>query len=255
MPVSYRRGFTLVELLVVIGIIALLISMLLPALNRAREAAKTVLCLSQLRQVGTASALYVNESRGYLVPCYTWPATPDGDRIHQFLQRYLPNQGNKTVWTCPNAIPGVNDEFPMTYGANQGVHVFHTTVLPTLAPQARVTRIRRPAETIALADASQSSGVYTSGGWLDNSGYPGAPFLQAPNTYSDPNDAPVAAALMDTSLNSLPGWEDRDRLGSNYHGRWRHGGNRLINVVFVDGHAASFPKNELTYRNLARNPG
>src|SRR5690606_23158292 len=56
-----RAAFTLVELLVVIGIIAIMISLLLPALKKAREAARTATCLSQLRQVGLTIQFYTNE--------------------------------------------------------------------------------------------------------------------------------------------------------------------------------------------------
>src|SRR5437016_5753758 len=59
-----KTGFTLVELLVVIGIIALLISILLPSLNRARETANRVKCGSNMRQIGQAVLLYANENKG-----------------------------------------------------------------------------------------------------------------------------------------------------------------------------------------------
>jgi prepilin-type N-terminal cleavage/methylation domain-containing protein len=59
-----RRAFTLVELLVVIGIIAVLVAILLPALTRARTQAKNVQCKSQLRNLGQALVLYANENKG-----------------------------------------------------------------------------------------------------------------------------------------------------------------------------------------------
>ncbi|HTL29920.1 MAG TPA: type II secretion system protein [Tepidisphaeraceae bacterium] len=62
----HKRGFTLVELLVVIGIIAVLISMLLPALTKVRQQAESTQCLSQLRSIGQVLYIYANQNHGYL---------------------------------------------------------------------------------------------------------------------------------------------------------------------------------------------
>jgi len=73
-----RRAFTLTELLVVIGLIAVLISLLLPAVGKARSAANSTACIANLRQMGTAWTMYLSESRARL-PAYVayTPATPD----------------------------------------------------------------------------------------------------------------------------------------------------------------------------------
>src|SRR3954466_5030347 len=76
------RAFTLVELLVVIGIIALLLAILLPALSRARESANRAVCLSNVRQVATAFISYTADNRGSLPFCALAGANPlDADWV------------------------------------------------------------------------------------------------------------------------------------------------------------------------------
>ena len=87
---TQRRGFTLVELLVVIGIIAVLIAILLPVLSKARKAAASSKCLSNLRQIMQATLMYANDHQGFLpyAGCGDAPGTPKGG---QYLANCLYN--------------------------------------------------------------------------------------------------------------------------------------------------------------------
>src|SRR4051794_9440070 len=69
---SRSRAFSLIELIVVIGIIAILIGMLLPALSRAREAARQIQCASQLRQLGVGFMNYAAQNHGWLPSWSGW---------------------------------------------------------------------------------------------------------------------------------------------------------------------------------------
>src|SRR5258708_6086132 len=119
---SRRRAFTLVELLVVIGIIALLISILLPALNAVREQANAAKCLSNMRQIGQAQAAYAVDYRGYVLPAgYLFPTgNPNGYNTENYATllvnfNYLqaqsviggitaPPSATNNVFFCPSGM-------------------------------------------------------------------------------------------------------------------------------------------------------
>jgi prepilin-type N-terminal cleavage/methylation domain-containing protein/prepilin-type processing-associated H-X9-DG protein len=105
------RGFTLVELLVVIGIVVLLVSILLPAVSAARERSRRTACLSNLRQIGMAFIMYAGESRGRY-PNANPPLTaksyvPTNQLLTYVANRYL--SGTPAVFHCPSDRDPVPD--------------------------------------------------------------------------------------------------------------------------------------------------
>lgn len=97
---SLRRAFTLVELLVVIGIITVLIGMLLPALGKARGAAESVACESNLRQCGMSIYMYANDNRGALFPSKLGTNVDIYARWPMLM--FKPAKPNPPVMLCPS---------------------------------------------------------------------------------------------------------------------------------------------------------
>jgi prepilin-type processing-associated H-X9-DG protein/prepilin-type N-terminal cleavage/methylation domain-containing protein len=165
-------GFTLVELMVAIGIIAVLISILIPTVSAARESARTLKCQSNLRQLGMAFHMYASEQRQYLpYPDTTFPNASDDERFLWFnaLDRYLGSSAKGqearsgvakdrayapikqcVVWESfeGDATSGsqTSKESAKTYKMN--IHLAH----PNPAGHAKITDVKRSSEFVMMGD-------------------------------------------------------------------------------------------------------
>ncbi|HSI35449.1 MAG TPA: prepilin-type N-terminal cleavage/methylation domain-containing protein [Tepidisphaeraceae bacterium] len=161
--VGRRPAFTLVELLVVIGIIALLISILLPSLSKAREQGNRVKCLSNMRQLGLAMQLYTGDNKG-AVPR---PSTATGqfeDWIYWQSARD-PNEGrlvkyqgdggtfNPELYRCPSDSDASGRTYKFSYTINEYIsgHVGYNH------PCRKLSSIRRASEIILFIDEASTS--------------------------------------------------------------------------------------------------
>jgi prepilin-type N-terminal cleavage/methylation domain-containing protein len=110
-----RAGFTLLELLVVMGLISLLIAMLMPSLSWARKSARRTACASNLHQIAIGLTNYLGDSDGilpYFIPLTKQNGEEDQTDMLKALRRYIDGD---PVWTCPDDDTGVAEELGTSY--------------------------------------------------------------------------------------------------------------------------------------------
>ncbi|OHB59692.1 MAG: hypothetical protein A2Y12_11555 [Planctomycetes bacterium GWF2_42_9] len=237
------RGFTLVELLVVISIIALLLSILMPSLQKARESGKTIVCRSNLKQVFMAAILYGEDNDG-IIPPHFFASGGEADDHHiwsSMIASYLGSQkatkGAKSGWWTSEGesalkllkCPSQRDKFyPLNYYIRYGINSSNCSSYDgtyTILTKLKWAKISRPGIRLYIADSMDAGSSYIK---IDSSI---ARFR--------------AIGVFGYMGHYILPYEDR-RAGSIWLVSDRH--NRSSNSLFLDGHSEPKKYEELMFK-------
>lgn len=248
------HGFTLIELLVVIAIIAILAAILFPVFAQAREKARAISCLSNIKQQGTAAMMYAQDYDEALVPagnryahqrdvCFNGDTNISGPRGWVDWEiPLIPYTKNTQIFVCPDRrefgcngyamnTNSSNDDFPGS-PTPPGVFVYQGPgqTLPTCSLAAVVA----PAECLFLYDSHDEQ--------LEN--------LYDPTIKGDGQPDTEAWETMGSWLQAIKsGLTTEQTIIKNFpSGPWRH--SDQINIVWLDGHAKARKFSSLEQRNL-----
>jgi len=269
-----KSAFTLIELLVVIAIIAILAAILFPVFAQAREKARAITCVSNMKQIGLAIIQYQQDYDEYLNPANYQVPGGSGTvefRWYQIVNPYIkngtviqtgPNAGHLNgaggVWHCPS--------FPSAQDANYGLadHIFPGPGLPTYthgeldSPTLNSAALSTPGDTIMCLEKGQANAgapqlgpggsswpVFGEheGFWTDQVGNP-------PGSNVDGTDNSVVSSWSQTNCDmplnagcTVVQCGDYGQCGM--HPRYRH--NNSCSCLFVDGHVKAMGEGKISW--------